>query len=61
MFILWLLWITIVFGCGFMAIGSAYVMYTQGFELALLLCFILYLGCTVYGLPRFIKLFASKG
>lgn len=61
MFIVWLLWIIIVFGCGYMAAGSLLAMLDKGFDLSLGLNFLLYLGCALYGLPRFIKLFIRRG
>ncbi len=60
MFMLYLLWVTIVGGGFFMAGGAAWTMLEQGFDLALALNVVLYLGCALYGLPRLVKLLASS-
>ena len=60
MFMLYLLWVTIVFGGLFMGIGSVWTMVTRGFDLALLLNALLYSGCALYGLPRLVKLVLGK-
>ena len=56
MFMLYLLWVTIVGGGLFMGAGAAWTMLEQGFDLALALNAVLYLGCALYGLPRLVKL-----
>ncbi len=60
MFMLYLLWVTIVFGGLFMAIGAAWTILEHGFDVALALNVVLYLGCALYGLPRLIKLVLGK-
>ena len=60
MFMLYLLWVTIVFGGLFMGIGAAWTMVDRGFDFALALAAVLYLGCAVYGLPRLVKLVLQK-
>ena len=60
MFMVYLLWIVIVFGGGFMGIGATWTMVERGFDLALALNAFLYLGCALYGLPRLIKLVLGK-
>ena len=60
MFMLYLLWITIVGGGLFMGLGAAWTMLEQGFDLALVLNAVLYLGCALYGLPRLVKLLLGK-
>jgi hypothetical protein len=52
----YLLWLTIVLGGAFMAVGGARVLYLQGFELSLFLCVLLYAGYALYGLPKLAKL-----
>lgn len=61
MWMLWLLWGTILFGGLFIGGGAALALRERGFDLALALNAVLYLGCALYALPRFLKLFASKG
>ncbi len=60
MFMLYLLWITIVGGGLFMGLGAAWTMLQQGFDVALAASAVLYLGCAVYGLPRLFKLVLGK-
>ena len=60
MFMLYLLWCTVVFGGLFMGGGAARTMMAQGFDPALLLNALLYGGCALYGLPRLIKLVSGK-
>lgn len=60
MFMLYLLWITIVFGGLFMGLGAAWTILEQGFDVALALNVVLYLGCALYGLPRLVKLVLGK-
>ncbi len=56
MFMLYLLWVTIVGGGLFMAGGAAWTMLDRGFDVALAVNLVLYLGCALYGLPRLVKL-----
>ena len=60
MFMVYLLWIIIVFGGLFMGIGAAWTMVERGFDAALLLNALLYLGCALYGLPRLVKLVLGR-
>ncbi len=60
MFMLYLLWIIIVFGCLYMGVGAAWTMVEGGFDLALALNAVLYLGCALYGLPKLVKLVLGK-
>jgi hypothetical protein len=55
MWMVWLLWITIVAGGFFMGIGSALAL-RRGFDLALALNAVLYTGCALYGLPKLLRL-----
>jgi hypothetical protein len=56
----WLLWSTIALGGLFMGGGALLALRERGFDLALALNAVLYLGCAVYALPRFVKLFAAR-
>ncbi|MEM7356277.1 MAG: hypothetical protein AAF657_36010 [Acidobacteriota bacterium] len=56
----YLLWITVVCGGLFMSGGALRTMLAQGFDLALALNAVLYLGCALYGLPRLVKLLTGK-
>ena len=56
MWMLWLLWVTIVFGGLFMGLGSARVLMDSGFDLALALNAVVWLGCAVYGMPKLYRL-----
>lgn len=61
MFVFWLLWIVIVFGGLYMGLGSMLAMIHNGFDPALMLNFLIYSGCALYGLPRLFKLIVRKG
>jgi hypothetical protein len=60
MWMVWLLWSTIALGGLFMGGGALLALRAHGFDLPLALNAALYLGCAVYALPRFVKLFAGK-
>ncbi len=60
MFVVYLLWVTIVFGGLFMGLGFASTMLREGVSPALALNTLLYLGCALYGLPKLIKLVFKK-
>ncbi len=60
MFMLYLLWVTVVGGGLFMGLGAAWTMFEHGFDVALTLNAVLYLGCALYGLPRLVKLVLGK-
>lgn len=61
MFVFWLLWIIVVFGGLYMGLGSLLTMIDSGFSVALMLNFIIYSGCALYGVPRLFRLIARKG
>jgi len=52
MWMVWLLWLIVVFGGLFMGLGAARALLTGGFDLALALNAVAWLGCALYGLPR---------
>ncbi len=60
MFMVYLLWFTIVGGGLFMGLGAGRTLLQQGFDLALVLNAVLYLGCAAYGLPKLLKLFFAR-
>ena len=60
MWMVWLLWTTIALGGLFMSGGALLALRERGFDLALALNALLYLGCALYALPRFLKLFAGR-
>ncbi len=53
---LYLLWIVVVLGGFYMGVGSVVFQVQNGFDLALTLNAVLYLGVAFYGLPRFVSL-----
>lgn len=59
--IMWLLWIIVVPGGLYMGLNALMVMIGSGFDIALALNTIIYLGCALYGLPRLFKLLTRKG
>jgi len=60
MFLIWLLWLTIVFGGFYLGIGYGYEMYRSGFEISLLLNALVYCGCALFCTPKLLKLFVKK-
>ncbi len=60
MFMVYLLWVTIVGGGLFMGLGAGWTMLQRGFDPALALNAVLYLGCAAYGLPRLVKLLLGR-
>ena len=60
MWMVWLLWLTIVLGGAYMGIGALVQMRHSGFDLALALMALMYLGTALYGLPRLVKLFGAR-
>lgn len=60
MFLVWLLWLTIVIGGFYLGIGYGLEMYRSGFEISLLLNALIYCGCAIYGLPKLAKLAFRK-
>jgi hypothetical protein len=61
MWVVWLLWLIVVFGGLFMGLGSARALLDGGFELALALNAVVYLGCSLYGMPKLYGLVVKKG
>jgi hypothetical protein len=60
-FLVYLLWITVVFGGLFMGLGAVLTMARHGFDMALAINAILYLGCALYGGPKLFKLLFKRG
>jgi hypothetical protein len=60
MFLIWLLWLTIVIGGFYLGIGYGYEMYRSGVEISLLLNALIYCGCAIFALPKLLKLFVKK-
>jgi hypothetical protein len=60
MWMVWLLWLIVVCGGLFMGLGAAGALLDGGFDLALALNAIAYLGCAVYGMPRLYRLVFHK-
>ena len=60
MFMIYLLWITLVFGGLFMGAGAIRVLLAEGFDFALLLNAVFYTGIAFYSLPRLIKLLTGE-
>jgi hypothetical protein len=61
MFLVYLLWVTIVFGGFFMGLGAVRVLIQDGFNSGLALMALLYLGFALYGLPKLTKLVFKRG
>lgn len=60
MFLIWLLWLTIVIGGFYLGIGYGLEMYWSGFEISLLLNALVYCGCAIFALPKLLKLVFKK-
>lgn len=60
MFLIWLLWLTIVGGGFYLGIGYGIETYRGGFEISRFLNALLYCGCAVFALPKLLKLFIKK-
>jgi hypothetical protein len=60
MFLIWLLWLTIVIGGFYLGIGYALEMYNKGFEISLLLNALIYCGCALFALPKLLNLIFKK-
>ncbi len=56
MFVLYLLWITLIVGGGWLGVGAILEMSRGGFDIALLLMAIMYCGCALYSVPKLLKL-----
>jgi hypothetical protein len=60
MFLLYLLWIVVVVGGGWMGWQAVRIALHEGPEPLLILNALLYLGCALYGLPKLVKLLVPK-
>jgi hypothetical protein len=60
MWMVWLLWLIVVFGCLFMGLGASRALLAEGFDLALTLNALFYLGCSLYGMPKLYRLIFSR-
>ncbi len=60
MFLIWLLWLTIVIGGFYLGIGYGYQIYQSGFEISLLLNALIYCGCAIFCTPKLLRLFIKK-
>ncbi|MDH3619936.1 MAG: hypothetical protein OER91_03535 [Gammaproteobacteria bacterium] len=60
MWMVWLLWLTVVVGGIFMGSGYAMALLDSGFDLVLALNAIVYLGCSAYGMPRLYALIFKR-
>jgi len=60
MWMVWLLWLVVVIGGLFMGLGYARVLLDSGYDLALTLNAIVYLGCSAYGMPRLYALIFKR-
>jgi hypothetical protein len=60
MFLIWLLWLTIVFGGFYLGIGYGLHIYRTGFEISSLLNTLVYCSCAIFCTPKLLKLFVKK-
>lgn len=60
MFLIWLLWITIVVGGGYLGVGYAREAYRSGFEISAVLNAVVFLGAAIYCLPKLLRMFVKK-
>ena len=60
MFLIWLLWITIVVGGGYLGGGYALEAYRGGLGVSSVLNAILFLGSAIYCLPKLLRMFVKK-
>ena len=56
----WLLWLVIVVGGFYMAVGYSMVSFRNGFDLAATANALIYCSCAVYGVPKFISFLKKK-
>lgn len=61
MFMVYLLWIVIVFGGGFMGVQAVVAIREGGLTIALFLNALLYFGCALYAVPKLWQLLFSRG
>jgi hypothetical protein len=61
MFVVYLLWVTFVFGGAFMGVSAIMFINQNGFDVAVLLNAICYLGIALYGLPKLYKFVFKRG
>ena len=60
MFLIWLLWLTIVIGGGFLGVGYAFDAYRGGFAISSVLNAVVFLGAAIYCLPKLLRMFVKK-
>lgn len=60
MFLVYLLWITMSAGGGYLAYGAALHLASGGFDTALAAMAVLYGGCALYSLVKLVKLVARS-
>ena len=60
MFLIWLLWLTIVIGGGYLGVGYALAVYHDGVGFSTTACAILFLGSSIYCLPKLLKLVLKR-
>jgi len=60
MFLIWLLWITIVVGGGYLGVGYALEAYRGGIGFSPVLNAVVFLGCAIYCLPKLLRMFVKK-
>ena len=60
MFLIWLLWLTIVVGGGYLGIGYAVEAYRSGYSISAVLNSVVFLGCSLYCLPKLVRMIFKK-
>ena len=60
MFLVYLLWIVVVGGGLFIGLGALRTLVAGGFDFALALNAIIYLGCALYAMPKLWRLLVKK-
>lgn len=61
MFVVYLLWITFVFGGAFIGINAVRLLAQQGFDLGIFLNAVVFLGIALYGVPKLFKFVFKRG
>ena len=61
MLMVYVLWVTFVFGGAYMGFNAVRVLSQQGFELAVFLNAVVYLGIALYGVPKLYKFVFRRG
>lgn len=61
MFVIFLLWISFVFGGAFMGITAILHMNEQGFNVGVFLNAVVFFGIALYGLPKLVRLVVRRG